>query len=134
VRRYIREAKRASGTAGVGDGGTPDGGKPFPAPEKKEFPMTNHQQEAEAFGGRTVPPATPPTINENASALDAATRPGREGDSDFPGRNPEEIEPQQPDFDQPDRSPDQEVPDKGGDVDQPGRTPEETPPQPDQAG
>ena len=94
--------------------------------------MTNHQQEAEQFGGRTVPPATPPVINENASATDAATRPGRGGDSDFPGRNPDEIEPQQPDVDRPDRSPEQEVPGQGGDFDEPGQTPIETPPQPEQ--
>jgi len=94
--------------------------------------MTNHQQEAEQFGSRTVPPATPPVINENASAMDAATRPGRGGDSDFPGRNPDEIEPQQPDFDRPDRSPEQEVPGQGGDFDEPGQTPIETPAQPEQ--
>jgi hypothetical protein len=96
--------------------------------------MQDHQQEAEKFGGRTVPPATPPVINPNASASDAATRPDREGDSDFPGRNPDEIEPQQPDFDQPDRSPEQEVPGEGGDTVQPGQTPAETPAQPDQPG
>src|SRR5665647_1147986 len=28
--------------------------------------MPFQQQEAEQFGGRTVPPATPPTINDNA--------------------------------------------------------------------
>ena len=96
--------------------------------------MTSPQQEAEAFGGRTVPPATPPMINDNASALDAASLPGRDGDSDFPGRNPDEIEPQQPDFDQPSRSPEQEVPGPGGDTVQPGQTPAETPPQPGEAG
>lgn len=94
--------------------------------------MENRQQEAVQFGGRTVPPATPPVINRDASALDAATRPGRDGDSDFPGRNPDEIEPQQPDFDRPDRSPDQEVPGRGGDTVEPGQTPAETPPQPEQ--
>jgi hypothetical protein len=96
--------------------------------------MQNHQQEAEEFGGRTVPPATPPIINHNASAIDAATRLDREGDSDFPGSNPDEIEPQQPDFDQPDRSPEQEVPGRGGDTVQPGQTPAETPAQPEQPG
>jgi hypothetical protein len=96
--------------------------------------MENRQQEAVEFGGRTVPPATPPVINAGASAIDAASRPGHGGDSDFPGRNPDEIEPQQPDFDQPDRSPEQEVPDKGGDIDQPGRGPDETPPQPNEPG
>ena len=95
--------------------------------------MQHHQQEAEAFGGRTVPPATPPVINENASAIDAASRPGRDGDSDFPGRSPDEIQPGQGDFDRPGRSPEQEVPGRGGDIDKPGQTPSETPPQPDQA-
>lgn len=93
--------------------------------------MEKHQQEAEEFGGRMVPPATPPMINRNASAEDAATRPDEDGDSDFPGRNPDEVEPGQGDFDEPDRSPEQEVPDRGDDIDQPGTTPEETPPQPD---
>ena len=92
--------------------------------------METHNQEAVEFGGRTVPPATPPTINDNASPVDAASRPGRNGDSDFPGRNPDEIEPTQPDFDRPDRSPEQEVPGRGGDIDQPGRGPDETPAQP----
>ena len=96
--------------------------------------MENHQQEAEAFGGRTMPPATPPVINANVSASDAATRPGRDGDSDFPGRNPDEIQPGQGDFDRPNRSPEQEVPGRDGDIDQPGRGPAETPPQPDQLG
>jgi hypothetical protein len=93
--------------------------------------MERHEQEAEEFGGRTVPPATPPTINRNASAADAATRADGYGDSDFPGRNPDEVEPGQGDFDQPDRSPEQEVPGRGGDLDQPGFTPAETPPQPE---
>jgi len=92
--------------------------------------MQYHQQEAEEFGGRTVPPATPPLINRNASAADAATRPDADGDSDFPGSNPDEVEPGQGDFDEPDRSPDQEVP-GGGDIDEPGATPDETPAQPD---
>ena len=92
--------------------------------------MENHQLEAEQFGGRTVPPATPPTINQNASAHDAI-RASAGGDSDFPGRSPDEIQPGQGDTDQPGRSPEQEVPDQGGDVDQPGRGPAETPSQPD---
>ena len=92
--------------------------------------MENRQQEAEQFGGRTVPPATPPTINDNASARDAM-RADAGGDSDFPGKSPDEIQPGQGDFDQPGRSPEQEVPDQGGDIDQPGRGPAETPSQPD---
>ena len=92
--------------------------------------MENQQQEAVQFGGRTVPPATPPTINGNASATDAM-RADAGGDSDFPGKNPDEVQPGQGDFDQPGRSPEQEVPDRGGDIDQPGRGPAETPSQPD---
>ena len=88
------------------------------------------QQEAEQFGGRTVPPATPPTINSGASASDAAARTSAGGDSDFPGGSPDEVQPGQGDFDQPSRSPEQEVPDQGGDSDQPGATPPETPAQP----
>ena len=92
--------------------------------------MTSDQQEAVEFGGRTVPPATPPVINDNASAHDAASRPYADGDSDFPGSNPDEIQPGQGDFDQPSRSPEQEVPGRGGDIDQPGQSPAETPAQP----
>ena len=57
--------------------------------------MENHQQEAEQFGGRTVPPATPPTINSGASASDAV-RADAGGDIDQPGRGPAET-PAQPD-------------------------------------
>ena len=89
------------------------------------------QQEAEEFGGRTVPPATPPLINKNASPDDAATRADGYGDSDFPGRNPDEVEPGQGDFDEPDRSPEQEVPDQGGDFAEPGAVPQENPGQPE---
>jgi hypothetical protein len=92
--------------------------------------METSNQEAVEFGGRAVPPATPPVINDNANAIDAASRPDRQGDSDFPGRSPDEIQPGQGDFDRPDRSPEQEVPGQGGDMDQPGQTPAETPPQP----
>lgn len=92
--------------------------------------MQTPQQEVEQFGGRTVPPATPPTINGNASASDAI-RAHAGGDSDFPGKNPDEVQPGQGDFDQPGRSPEQEVPDHGGDIDQPEQSPAETPAQPD---
>ena len=92
--------------------------------------MQNQQQEAEQFGGRTVPPATPPTINDNASASEAITA-SAGGDSDFPGKSPDEVQPGQGDFDQPGRSPEQEVPGHGGDLDQPGQGPAETPAQPD---
>jgi hypothetical protein len=92
--------------------------------------MQSHSHEAEQFGGRTVPPATPPVINAGASASDAL-RADAGGDSDFPGKSPDEVQPGQGDFDQPDRSPEQEVPNPGGDTDRPGQTPAETPAQPD---
>ena len=92
--------------------------------------MENHRQEAVRFGGRTVPPATPPVINAGASASDAIGADAG-GDSDFPGRNPYEVQPNPPDFDRPDRAPDQEIPTPGGDTDRPGQTPAETPAQPD---
>ena len=92
--------------------------------------MEKHQQEAEEYGGRTVPPATPPTINRNASAEDAATRPDEDGDSDFPGQNPDEIVPGQGDTDVPERTPDEVAPDQG-DFDRPDSSPIEMPPQPD---
>jgi hypothetical protein len=95
--------------------------------------MPFQHQEAEQFGGRTVPPATPPTINDNASASDADLS-GGGGDSDFPGKNPDEVQPGQGDFDQPGHSPEQEVPGQGGDIDQPGQGPAETPSQPDMPG
>ena len=90
--------------------------------------MNEQPQEGAAFGGRTVPPATPPPVNQNASAIDAATRPDPDGDSDFPGRNPDEIEqPGQEEPYEPARAPD-EIDPGGGDIDEPGSTPDETQP------
>jgi hypothetical protein len=83
--------------------------------------MTDRSQAVPEFGGRTVPPATPPLVNANASAEDAATRPDESGDSDFPGSNPDEIE-------QPGRSEPDEIDPGGGDIDEPGSAPVETPP------
>lgn len=91
--------------------------------------MQDPTQKAEEFGGRTVPPTTPPVVNAGASA-DDARRADADGDSDFPGSNPDEVRPTPPDFDQPNRAPDQEVPSPGADNDQPGGTPQETPAQP----
>ena len=87
-----------------------------------------------AFGGRTVPPATPPVINEQcqrdgrgdplrtrtATAISRAAIRTRSSRSNAISTSPS-------------RSPEQEVPGPGGDTDQPGRAPAETPPQPDQA-
>ena len=91
--------------------------------------MSDRTQEAVEFGGRTVPPATPPVINDNTSAVDAATLPKAKGDSDFPGNNPDEINPGQGDTDQPGQAPLEETP-GGGDSDQLGETPQEVPEQP----
>lgn len=96
--------------------------------------MANHQQEGDAFGGRTVPPGTPPVLNANTSPSDAIhADPG--GDTDFPGHNPDEVDPGKGgDIVEPDRSPEQEVPGGGGDTVQPGQTPAETPAQPNEPG
>ena len=103
-----------------------------------------------------VPPSTPPVIDENADANDAATlaldngdshapgsqpahfNRGREdealfdggGDRDFPGEQPDEIVPGQGDTDVPERTPDEVSPDQG-DFDRPDSSPVELPPQPD---
>ena len=108
-----------------------------------------------------VPPATPPVIDSNASASDAATLAqdnrdseapcsrlaqfdrGREdeaifaergggGDRDFPGEQPDEVVPGQGDSDWPERSPDEVAPGQG-DFDRPDSSPMESPPQPDTA-
>jgi hypothetical protein len=83
------------------------------------IPTPDYQQ-------RMVPPATPPVINRAASAIDAATKPDRNGDSDFPGSSPDEIQPQQEPIDNPGESPDEVTPDQG-DTDQPDSTPSEAP-------
>ena len=106
-----------------------------------------------------VPPATPPVIDSNADASDAAllamddgdsnapgSKPahfnrGREdgglfdgeragGDQDEPGKQPDEIVPDKGDDDVPDRTPDEVSPDQG-DFDTPDNAPSEVPPQPD---
>jgi len=105
-----------------------------------------------------VPPATPPVIDPNASADDAATlandngdsdapgsqpahfNRGREdeglfdggGDRDNPGEQPDEIVPDQGDTDVPDRTPDEVAPDQG-DFYQPDSAPTEMPSPPDSA-
>jgi hypothetical protein len=105
------------------------------------------------------PPATPPVIDSNADASDAAllamddgdsnapgSKPahfnrGREdnglfdgeragGDQDEPGKQPDEIVPDKGDDDVPDRTPDEVSPDQG-DFDTPDNAPAEVPPQPD---
>ena len=81
-----------------------------------------------AFGTQDVPPATPPTVNDNVDADQAAHTPVN-GDSDEPGRIPNEIQPGQGDQDNPGSAPDEFGP-GGGDIDQPDTGPAETPPQP----
>jgi hypothetical protein len=75
---------------------------------------------------RTVPPATPPVVAGGADAEDAATLPHENGDSDFPGRSPAEIQPQQEPAHNPGQTPDELVPDQG-DTDQPDSSPSEAP-------
>jgi hypothetical protein len=76
-----------------------------------------------------VPPATPPVIDRNASAEDAATLANDNGDSDDPGSKPAHFNHGRPGGDQiePGRQPDEIVPGEG-DTDQPGRTPDEVSP------
>ena len=91
-----------------------------------------------------VPPATPPVIDANASARDAATLTKASGDSDQPGSRASNFNRGEEDevlFDhgaqahidaggdqiEPGRQPDEIVPGQG-DNDQPGRTPDEVAP------
>jgi hypothetical protein len=60
----------------------------------------------------------------------AATRPGRDGDSDFPGGTPDEVQPQQEPADNPGQAPDEVTPGQG-DNDQPDSSPIETPEPPE---
>ena len=55
---------------------------------------------------------------------------GSGGDQAEPGKQPDEIVPDEGDIDVPGRTPDEVGPGQG-DFDRPGRTPAETPPQPD---
>jgi hypothetical protein len=93
--------------------------------------METDQQQASDYQPPTVPPATPPTIDNHADAQAAAELAKADGDSDYPGRTPPEV--------QPDEGGDTDVPDRGapeqepgeGDIDQPGETPQEFPAQPE---
>ncbi len=55
-----------------------------------------------------------------------ASRPGQDGDTDFPGRTHDEVQPQQEEPDEPGQVPDEVNPD-GGDWDEPDSSPIETP-------
>lgn len=92
-----------------------------------------------------VPPGTPPVIDSNADASDAATRMKDDGDSDAPGSRPAHFNRSREDealFDRgaeghlqagggdridPGHQPDEIVPDQG-DVDEPDRSPDEVAP------
>jgi hypothetical protein len=65
-------------------------------------------------------------ITEPPDYPEAATRPGRDGDSDFPADNPPEIQPQQDPSDNPGQAPDEITPDQG-DTDEPDSSPIESP-------
>ena len=55
-----------------------------------------------------------------------ASRPDENGDTDFPGRTPDEVQPQQEEPNEPGQAPDEVTPD-GGDWDEPDSSPIETP-------
>lgn len=76
-----------------------------------------------------VPPATPPVIDSNADAGDAARLADDDGDSDAPGSRPAHLDRSLEDEELfPGGSPDELQPGKGGDWDEPGQTPDEVAP------
>lgn len=78
----------------------------------------------------TVPPATPPVINDKASADDTANLPKPDGDSDYPGTVPDESVHPGGDTDDPSLVPNEVDPGEEQ-LDRPGEVPNETPPPPD---
>jgi len=76
----------------------------------------------------TIPPATPPVVNPKADP-DEAHIAKPDGDSDFPGRTPDEEIIPGGDTDDPSISP-REVEPGEEELDRPGQTPDETPPPP----
>jgi hypothetical protein len=92
--------------------------------------MENNQQAPMDYERPGVPPETPPTIDPQADAQAAAALTQADGDSDFPGNSPDEVEPGEGgDTDMPGRgAPEQEPPSPS--IDQPGDTPAEWPEQP----
>jgi hypothetical protein len=89
--------------------------------------MENSQQAPMDYERPDVPPATPPTIDDHADAQAAAELARADGDSDYPGRTPDEVQPGEGgDTDIPDRgAPEQQPP--SPDIDQPGESPAEMP-------
>ena len=93
--------------------------------------MENNQQQPMDYERPAAPPATPPTIDPNADAQAAAELAQPNGDSDYPGRTPPEVQPGEGgDTDYPDRGAPEQQPDQG-DTAFPGESPSEVPAQPD---
>ena len=87
--------------------------------------MTDRDQSTPFYDTPTVPPATPPVVNEHVSPEDAGLA-MTNGDSDFPGSVPDETV--DPGGDTIDPSiPEQEVPPGEDEQNNPGETPDETP-------
>lgn len=93
--------------------------------------MQNNQQQPMDYERPTVPPATPPVIDGHADAEAAAELSQANGDSDFPGQSPPEVQPGEGgDTDIPDRGAPEQQPGQG-DTDHPGESPSEVPAQPE---
>lgn len=92
--------------------------------------MENSQQSPQDYERPAIPPGTPPTVDSRADAEAAAAQTLPNGDSDYPGNRPDEVQPGGGDIDQPDRgNPEQQPP--SPDIDQPGESPAELPEQPE---
>ena len=87
--------------------------------------MTDRAQSTPFYDTPTVPPATPPVINDHANPDDAGLAMPN-GDSDFPGSTPDETVEPGGDTDDP-SIPEQGVPPGEESIDEPGDTPEEAP-------
>lgn len=104
---------------------------------------------ADDYGTPSIPPATPPALDDHASAQDAATLTDTDGDSDSPGSvlwdvdrsgedeelqpgaTPDEVVPETPNPIEP--APPPEVFPDGGDIDEPASVPDEAPSIPGEA-
>ena len=85
--------------------------------------MTDRTQSTPFYDTPTVPPATPPVINEHANPDDAGLA-FTNGDSDYPGSTPDEtVEPGGDTYDP--SIPEQGVPPGEEELNQPGETPDE---------
>lgn len=91
--------------------------------------MAERQQSVPFYDTPTVPPGTPPVINEKSDPREAGlAKP--DGDSDFPGQTPDESVNPGGDTHDPSITPNEVDPGEEQ-LDRPGRTPDETPPPPD---